>query len=28
MVEPEMKILVQDLLAGQPLAVLSTHQAG
>lgn len=28
MAEPEMKILLQDLLAGQPLAVLSTHQAG
>jgi heme iron utilization protein len=28
MVEPETKKLVQDLVAGQPLAVLSTHQAG
>jgi heme iron utilization protein len=28
MVEPETKIIVQDLLPSQPLAVLSTHQAG
>lgn len=28
MAEPETKIIIQDLLTSQPLAVLSTHQAG
>jgi len=28
MIEPEMKVIIQDLLTTQPLAVLSTHQSG